>query len=39
MKTFTIQHRFCGQTKEVTGIDFWAACRNASLEPKFWKVV
>lgn len=39
MKTFTLEHKHCGQTTTVVGKDIYAACQDAKLNYRYWKVV
>lgn len=39
MKTFTLEHKYCGMLLTVEGWDFWDACKRNGLDSKVWKIV
>ena len=39
MKTFKVEHKYCGATRTIKGIDFYHACRLEGLKFSCWKIV
>ena len=38
MMTFTIEHKYCGYTKEVQGYNVWDAFKSNGLDVNVWVV-
>lgn len=36
MKNFTVEHKFCGQVKEITGYDIYDAMKRNNISLKYW---